>query len=153
VIEEVVNSFYHHLMQLQESGKPWQQVLIIKHHPMNRGHCNYTQFIRTLSKALGIEKHVVYVHDIKLPFLLPQIKGCVTVNSTLGLQALFHGVPVINLGRSFYDKPRITFQGSLDQFWANPGMVDQEVLAQFKRHVISKSQIAGCLYDPASTIV
>jgi len=152
VIEEVVNSFYHHLLQLQEQGKPWQQVLIIKHHPMNRGHRNYKHFIRTLSKALGIEKHVVYVHDIKLPLLLPQIKGCVTVNSTLGLQALFHGVPVINLGRSFYDKPRITFQGSLDQFWVNPGKVDAQALAQFKHHVISQSQIAGCLYDPISTI-
>jgi capsular polysaccharide export protein len=105
-----------------------------------------------LSKALGIEKHVVYVHDIKLPLLLPQIKGCITVNSTLGLQALFYGVPVINLGRSFYDKPQITFQGSLDQFWANPGEVNAHAIAQFKCYVITKSQIAGCLYDPASTI-
>jgi capsular polysaccharide export protein len=152
VIEEVVNSFYQHLFQLQEQGKPWQQVLVIKHHPMNRGHRNYKDFISTLSKALGIENHVVYVHDIKLPLLLPRVKGCVTVNSTLGLQALFHGVPVINLGRSFYDKPRITFQGSLDQFWANPGEVDAQALVQFKRHVIANSQIAGCLYDPSSRI-
>jgi len=152
VIEEVVNSFYQHLLQLQEQGKPWQQVLVIKHHPMNRGHRNYKHFIRTLSKALGIEKYVVYVHDIKLPLLLPLIKGCVTVNSTLGLQALFHGVPVINLGRSFYDKPQMTFQGGLDQFWANPGEVNAQVLAQFKRYVIAKSQIAGCLYDPSSII-
>ena len=151
-IEDVVNSFYHHLMQLQQQGKPWQKVLVIKHHPMNRGHRNYKHFIRTLSKALGIEKHVVYVHDIKLALLLPLVKGCVTVNSTLGLQALFHGVPVINLGRSFYDKPRVTFQGSLEQFWIDPGVVDALALAQFKRYVIAKTQIAGCLYDPASMI-
>ena len=152
VIEEVVNSFYQHLEQLKAAGKPAQQVLIIKHHPMNRGHRNYSHFIQSLTKALGIKKQVVYVHDIKLPLLLPQIKGCVTVNSTLGLQALFHGVPVINLGRSFYNKPGLTFQGSLDQFWMNPGAVNQTVLAQFRSYVISQSQIAGCLYDPASQI-
>jgi len=152
IIEEVVNSFYQHLLQLQEQGKPWQQVLVIKHHPMNRGHRNYKHFIRTLSKSLSIEKYIVYIHDINLPLLLPLIKGCVTVNSTLGLQALFHKVPVINLGRSFYDKPRITFQGSLEEFWANPGVVDTPTIAQFKRYVVAKSQIIGCLYDPASTI-
>jgi capsular polysaccharide export protein len=76
----------------------------------------------------------------------------VTVNSTLGLQALFHGVPVINLGRSFYDKPRITFQGSLDQFWEHPGTVDPIAVAKFKRYIIANAQIAGCLYDPASFI-
>ena len=152
VIEEVVNSFAQHIAQLRDQGKTCRQVLIIKHHPMNRGHRNYRHFIRSLTKALNIEQYVVYVHDIKLPLLLPQIKGCVTVNSTLGLQALFHGVPVINLGRSFYDKPGLTFQGNLHQFWSNPGEVNQETLAQFRSHVIAHSQIAGCLYDPASQI-
>jgi len=152
VIEEVVSSFKHYVIQMQKQNPTMQPLLIIKHHPMDRGHRNYQLFISSLTQSLGIEKQVVYVHDIRLPLLFKNIKGCVTVNSTLGLQALFHGVPVINLGRSFYDKPRITFQGSLDQFWEHPGTVDPIAVAKFKRYIIANAQIAGCLYDPASFI-
>jgi len=152
VIEEVVNSFYDHLLKIKKGGRPQTIFLIIKHHPMNRGHRNYQNFITTLCRALGIENQVLYIHDIKLPLLLPLIKGCITVNSTLGLQALFHGVPVINLGRSFYDKPGITFQGNLAQFWQNPGLVDKNTLAQYRQYVIERSQMAGCLYDPSYNI-
>jgi len=144
-IEEVVNSFFLHLQTTNYQN----QVLIIKHHPMNRGHRDYREFIRSLCKSLQIQKHVVYVHDIKLPLVLPLTKGCVTVNSTLGLQALFNGVPVINLGRSFYALEGLTYQGSLDQFWNEPGSVNRATTLSFSKHVIMHTQIAGCLYDPA----
>ena len=116
---------------------------------MNRGHRDYREFIRSLCKSLQIQKQVVYIHDIKLPLVLPLIKGCVTVNSTLGLQALFYGVPVINLGRSFYALEGLTYQGSLDAFWGDPGSVNRAATLSFRKHVIMHTQIAGCLYDPA----
>ena len=144
-IEEVVNSFFLHLQTTNNQN----QVLIIKHHPMNRGHRDYREFIRSLCKSLQIQKQVVYIHDIKLPLVLPLIKGCVTVNSTLGLQALFYGVPVINLGRSFYALEGLTYQGSLDAFWGDPGSVNRAATLSFRKHVIMHTQIAGCLYDPA----
>ena len=148
VIEEVMNSFHKHLLQLNNNSLSQEVLLIIKHHPMNRGHKNYAAFITSLARSLGIERHIVYVHDITLPSLLPNIKGCIVVNSTLGLQALFHGVPVINLSASFYDKPGLTYQQGLDQFWSNPGTVNPQTARQFRQYVIQHSQVAGCLYDP-----
>jgi capsular polysaccharide export protein len=147
IIEEVINSYKNHLQSLRADIQSPKTLLIIKHHPMDRGHKNYKQFIDGLAKSLKIEPYIVYVHDIHIPSLLPNIKGCITANSTLGLQALLHGVPVINLAKSFYDKPGLTYQEGLDHFWSNPGTVNPQITRQFRQYVIKHSQVAGCLYD------
>ena len=148
LIEEVVNSYKNHLQRLRTDIQSPKTLLIIKHHPMDRGHKNYKKFIDDLSKSLKIEPNIVYVHDIHMPSLLTNIKGCITANSTLGLQALLQGIPVINLSASFYDKPGLTYQQGLDQFWSNPGTVNPQIAGQFRQYVIQHSQVAGCLYDP-----
>jgi len=89
---------------------------------------------------------VIYIHDIRLPSLLPVIKGFITVNSTLALQALYHHIPVITLGRSFFNKPGITFQGSLDEFWKSPGKVDAQKATLLRNYIICNSQVQGSLY-------
>lgn len=140
VIEEVVSSFAMY------GAKSKDQYLIIKHHPMGRGSSNYKKFIQYLSATLGIEDQVLYIHDIRLPALLPFIKGFVTVNSTLGLQALYYNVPVITLGRSFFNKPGITYQGNLDDFWGSSEVVDAKNVALLRNYIICNSQVEGSLY-------
>jgi len=143
-IEMVITSFYKHL----SLHKNLATKLIIKHHPMDRGHKNYSEFIKTLSKTLGIKDRIYYLHELDLDLILPCCIGCITVNSTLGLKALSLGVPVKNLGRSFYDKNQITSQKSLQQFWKNPGIVSGKNIQAFRQFVISQTQVNGCLYSP-----
>jgi capsular polysaccharide export protein len=143
-IELVMTSFYKHLSLDKNS----EATLIIKHHPMDCGHKNYSGFIKTLCNNLGIAKHVYYLHDLELNDVLPYCKGCITINSTLGLRALDFGVPVLNLGKSFYDKPEITSPSSLDQFWSNPGPICQQKIEAFRKYIIKETQINGCLYSP-----
>ena len=147
-IEEVITSFSKHIEESQRND-----VLIIKHHPMDRGHVNYGIFIEKLSSILAIKKHVVYIHDIHLPALLTKLSGCITVNSTLGLQAIFHGVPTINLGRSIYNKPGLTYQGDLDSFWSDQGLMNQAAVQAFRNYLICHTQVNGSLYDPNYKIV
>ena len=143
LLELVMQSFATHL---KVSNSP--DVLIIKHHPMDRGHINYQKIILRLSELLGITSHLTYIHDIRLPDLYQVVSGCITVNSTLGLQALSHGVPTINLGRSFYSKRGLTFQGQLDSFWTSEQQVDKTLVETFKSHTIRCSQVNGSLYSP-----
>lgn len=143
-LEMVLTSFYRH----HSLNKNLNTTLIIKHHPMDRGHKNYAQFIKTLTQNLGIQDQVHYLHELDLDEILPYCKGCITVNSTLGLKALVAGVPVKNLGRSFYDKFRLTSQKTLNQFWKNPGSVSHQDVLEFKNFVISQTQVNGCLYSP-----
>jgi capsular polysaccharide export protein len=143
-IQLVVTSFHRHI-QINTGTKP---ILVIKHHPMDRGHKNYSSYIKRLSATLGLEDCVYYLHNLDLDSIASKLLGCITVNSTYGLKALCQGVPVINLGASFYDKPGITFQKSLDEFWHNPATVSLDKVDQFKRFIISQTQVNGCLYSP-----
>ncbi len=141
-IEEILTSFAEHVTNSSSTDS-----LIIKHHPMDRGHVHYGSFISSLSENLGIRSQVIYVHDLTLPEILPHCKGCITVNSTFGLQSLLYLVPVMTLGRCFYDKEGLTFQGTLEEFWKNPGTVNQDIFNNYKTHVIATTQVNGCLYS------
>ena len=114
---------------------------------MNRGHEHYGSFISSLSNSLDISSKVIYIHNIALPDIFRHAKGCVIVNSTFGLQSLLHGVPVIALGRCFFAKESLTFQGDLSEFWGNPGPVNSDIFNNYKTHVISTTQVNGCLYS------
>jgi capsular polysaccharide export protein len=143
VIETVISSFSVHIQESKRSD-----ILIIKHHPMDRGHTNFRQFIQNTARLYRLERQVLYVHDVSLPALLVKVAGCITVNSTIGLQALCHNVPTINLGRSFYDKPGITFQGGLDEFWSSQAKVDVRSIRALRNYLLYHTQVNGSLYDP-----
>lgn len=142
VIELTLTSFAKHLKKSNCNDR-----LIIKHHPMDRGHVSYKTFIQNLGKLLQIQSNIIYIHDIRLPDLFRQLDGCVTVNSTIGLQTLYYGVPTINLGRSFYDKEGLTYQGSLDDFWSLKESVNRSLVKAFRNYLLHHTQVNGCLYS------
>jgi len=137
-IEWTIHSFAEHA--------PPDSVLVFKHHPMDRGHTDYAATIKACAKRFGAMGRIVYIHDAHLPSLLHRCMGLVTVNSTTGLQALFHRVPVIALGRCFYNKPGLTYQGSLDAFWNDPGAVDMSTYRRFRNYLVRVSQINSSFY-------
>lgn len=120
--------------------------LVLKHHPMDRGYRNYRNLITKLAKQLNIENRVHYYCDIHLPTLLKHSLGLVTVNSTTGIQALFHKIPVKVLGRAIYNLPRLTSQYELGRFWLNPGSVDYEYFSFYREELIAYSQLNGGFY-------
>ena len=78
----------------------------------------------TIKKLSEIYPHLIgrvfYIYDVPLPVLLRKGKGMVTINSTSGLSALLHNMPVITLGRANYDFEGLTYQGELNKFWQSP---------------------------------
>jgi capsular polysaccharide export protein len=72
------------------------------------------------------------------------------INSTAGMAALHHGVPTIACGSAIYDLPGLTYQGSLDDFWAAaPGSApDPFHFRRFRRYVIERTQLNGSFYKP-----
>jgi capsular polysaccharide export protein len=137
-IEWTAHSFAEHA--------PADSVLVFKHHPMDRGHTNYAALIEACAERFSASGRIVYIHDAHLPSLLHRCMGLVTVNSTTGLQALFHRVPVIALGRCFYAKPGLTYQGPLDAFWNDPGAVDMRIYTRFRNYLVRVSQINSSFY-------
>lgn len=120
--------------------------LILKHHPMDRGYRNYAKLIAKLAKKFHIEGRVHYFCDIHFPTLLKHAVGLVTVNSTTGIQALYHAIPVKVLGHALYNLPRLTHQHPLSHFWKMPGQVDQPYFKYFRQELIAYSQLNGSFY-------
>lgn len=137
-IEEVLVSF----VQYADS----QHHIVFKHHPMDRGYRHYGRMLGRLARQYGISERVHYVCDVHLPTLMKHSLGIVTINSTTGIQALHHGKPVIALGRAIYNLPKLTYQGTLDQFWSNPGRVNRLHYRRFRYALVHYSQLNGSYY-------
>ncbi|WP_444932168.1 capsule biosynthesis protein [Microbulbifer sp. SSSA002] len=134
-IDRVLKSF--------AKNAPADTVMVIKHHPMDRGFCHYQQLIDSLEARYGIQGRVIYCHDLHLPTLLQHALGVVTINSTVGISALLHEVPTKLLGRALYDMPGLTHQGPLASFWSNPEKVDISLFTRFHTYLYEQTQLDG----------
>lgn len=143
-----VEVFIEHVMHSFASHAPAGTLLVIKHHPMDRGYHDRTALIRMLARRFGIEGRVWYIHDQHLPTLLEHARGVVLVNSTVGMSSLHHGTPTKVCGNAVYDMKGLTFQGRLDDFWAAaPGQsVDRELYLRFRGYLIRHTQLNGSFY-------
>lgn len=137
-IVEVMESFARHA--------PDDHWLVIKHHPMDRPYTHHGRLIAAEAERLGLAGRVRYIHDQHLPTLLDHARGVVTINSTVGLQALHHRAPVITLGESVYGIPGLVHEGPLDDFWREPGVVNHELYRRFRNHLVAHTQLNASFY-------
>lgn len=139
-VEEVLGSFARHA--------PADTALVIKHHPMSRGYTNYTALITQLARTHGIVERCFYIHDQHLPTLLKHARGVVVINSTTGLQALNHRVPVKAMGNAIFNMPGLCHQGELDMFWheAPNSAPNAKLLRRFIDYLTARSQLSGSFY-------
>ncbi len=140
MIGEVMGSFAEHA--------PQDAALVFKHHPMDRGYCDYTALIGERAGGLGIGERVLAIHDLHLPSLLRHARGVVTVNSTVGLSAVHHQAPVKVLGVAMYDIPGLTAQASLADFWQRPEPPDADLYQDFVTYLRATCQHNGNFYRP-----
>ncbi|QKX15821.1 capsule biosynthesis protein [Microbulbifer sp. YPW1] len=134
-IAEVIRSF--------AEGAAEHELLVIKHHPMDRGFCHYGRLIKRLAREHQVGGRVVYCHDLHLPTLLKHAKGLITINSTVGISALLHKVPTITLGRALYNQPGLTHQGALSAFWSAADPVDPQFFRSFRTYLYERTQLDG----------
>jgi len=120
--------------------------LVIKHHPMDRGRKDYKKLILNLGDKYNVKNRLEVIYDLHLPTLLAHTLGTITINSTVGLQALFHKSPVKVLGKAIYDIEGLTDQKYLSEFWKNPLKPDMILFEKFRQFLINNTQINGSFY-------
>ncbi|MCY4044775.1 MAG: capsular biosynthesis protein [Cellvibrionales bacterium] len=135
----------HILSSFKQHAEP-EAMLIIKHHPVDRGHSHYGQFIRKTINQFDIKQPVIYGHDWPIPKLLRQVDGVITLNSTVGISALIHKLPVKVMGNAFWDLPHITDQQPLDDFWQKPTKPNSLFVDRFIYAIANETQIKGSFY-------
>lgn len=122
---------------------PDDALLVVKEHPLDNGIINWRRVVYDAARHHGVVERVVLIEDCDLQDLLDRTKGLVTVNSTSATFALGCGVPVIALGRSVYDMPGLTHQGSLEAFWRDPTPPDAAKYEVFRRVVAHACLLPG----------
>ncbi len=134
-IEDVVSSFSRYAHASDH--------LAFKHHPRDRGYNHYGALIDLLAERFGVAGRIHYFHDGALSIFLRASRGVVTVNSTVGIQALYHAVPTKVMGRTFYNLPGLSDQQPLDAFWACPQPSDRSLFYKFYTYMLSTTQVNG----------
>ncbi|MGB3109129.1 MAG: capsular biosynthesis protein [Psychrobacter alimentarius] len=137
-IDESIASFAKHADQ--------QQLLVFKHHPLDRGHRDYRELVSSLSERYQVANRVFYGCDMHLPTLMKHSIGMVTINSTTGLQSVYHKKPTKVMGRAIYDTPKLIDQKALKDFWKRPESPDNEFYLRFREYLIEQTQLNGAFY-------
>lgn len=123
--------------------------LLIKNHPLDMGLIDYAKVIRSICARLDLDGRIDYVESGDLTALLGAARGVVTVNSTVGAQALLQNCPTVALSDPIYNLPGLTFQGSLDDFWTQARQPERELFRRFRNTVIHTTQVNGGFYSRA----
>ncbi|MDD5065169.1 MAG: capsular biosynthesis protein [Phycisphaerae bacterium] len=141
-ILQVLNSF-----ALYAPKDTW---LLVKHHPLDRGYHDYASLIKRIAQHHNVVSRVKYIHDQHLPTLLKHARGVVVINSTVGLSAIHHDIPLKVCGIAIYDFEGLTYQGSLEQFWDESEKFesDRNLYNRFRGYIVKHKQINGNFYRP-----
>ena len=121
-----------------------KDLLMFKHHPIDRGRKNYKEFILQQAEELGMTKRVIVVHDLPLPICLKHAKGTITINSTVGLSSILKGIPTITLGKAIYNIEGLTNKHlNLNKFWTDYTKPDHKLALKFRQYIIKTTQLNG----------
>ena len=137
-IDEAIASFATHAHN--------KHLLVFKHHPLDRGHRDYGDLVASLAQRYQVANRVFYGCDMHLPTLMKHSIGMVTINSTTGLQSVYHKKPTKIMGRAIYNTPKLTDQQPLDSFWQQPTYPDNEFYLRFREYLIEQTQLNGAFY-------
>lgn len=125
--------------------------LLVKVHPLDPGLRNWRRRVARAAAAHGVADRVHYLGAGDLDAMLRQGRGCVTVNSTVGIRALQLGSPVHALGDALYRIPGLAHDGPLDAFWSAPPP-DAALADAFLRAIAAHLHIRGVYYaEPGLT--
>jgi capsular polysaccharide export protein len=105
-----------------------------------------------LAAKAGVAERLDFIDGGDLAALLAGAKGCVVVNSTVGLHALQAGCPVKCLGVALYDIPGLTHQGPLGTFWEAPRRPDPDDVAALVRVLAATIQVRGDFFSPGGRV-
>lgn len=137
-IEQVIASFAR--------CAPAEAMLVVSEHPLDTGVVNQREVTQAAAQRAGVSQRIIYLECGTPMDLIQKARGMVTVNSTVGIQALAMGVPVKTLGEAIYDMPQLSDQRQLDDFWPQPQAPDSETFAAFRQVVGQATQLNGSFF-------
>lgn len=144
LVKETIDSF-------ARAAPPGTQ-LVFKIHPMERGHNRLTPAIRRLARAARVADRVKVVETGSLGLLARHARGMITINSTSGLSAIYHGIPLLVIGEAIYAHPRLAIcargEPSFDRFWRATHVAHPSVRQHYLDWLRQEALKPGDFYHP-----
>lgn len=128
-------------------GAPADAHLLAKVHPLDPGLKRWSRRLARLAAEAGLDGRV-HLMDGALP-AEPAIlasRGVVTINSTLAVQAIALGRPVMALGRAIYQVPGLSWLGPPDGFWQAAAAPEPVLAGAFIRAIAACLHVRGRFY-------
>lgn len=97
-MEELLDHVFEAVQQYNEDFNKHMKI-IVKEHPEDISRYNYKE----LKKRYKDQNEVIFVKKYDVKKLIRHAKAIVTINSTVGIEALAMSKPVITLGEAFYN--------------------------------------------------
>lgn len=124
--------------------------LVFKVHPLERGHFRHGPLIRAKAEALGIGDRVDVIETGSLGLLARHAAGMITITSTSGLSAIYHGTPLLVIGEAIYANPRLAICANgapdFDTFWSTRHTASTAARASYISWLIKMSLVPGDFY-------
>lgn len=128
------------------SHAPAAALLVFRQHPHARGGPGHRDLIFSLAEAFGVRSRVFHMVEGDTPYLAQHSLGTVLINSTVGLQALERGSPLVVLGDAPYKQAAFTFMGDLDDFWHERQRPESVATGRFLAQVKNLTQAPASVY-------
>jgi capsular polysaccharide export protein len=129
---------------------PAESRLVFKVHPLERGHCGSQPLIFQTARAFGVEDRVDIIDTGSLGLLARHAAGMITINSTSGLSAIFHGIPLLVVGNAFYAHPDLVICGrgepDFDAFWTSRHVAAPSLRQAYLNWVRHEALMEGDFY-------
>ncbi len=138
-ISEIYKSFAKHASS--------ETKLVFKRHPFDNNVIDWPSIIYRIASEFGCRDRTLVIDGGDLTRLLKGARGCVLVNSTVGMEALKHGIPVKALGIAIYDIAGLTDQRILDDFWNAPLQPDPDLYQNLVKLMAHTIQVRGSFFN------
>lgn len=137
------------LKSFAQSAPPTHR-LVFKIHPLERGHSRDHHLVRQTARMLGVEDRVDVLDAGSLGLLTRHAAGMITINSTSGVSAIYHGVPLMVVGAAFYanDALATCARGNpdFDSFWTGGHVADERLRRRYLAWIRHSSLKPGDFY-------
>lgn len=144
------NKLIAHSLRSFADSAPKGTRLVFKIHPLERGHSEHSKLIMSTADSLGIGDRVDVIESGSLGLLTRHAAGMITINSTSGLSAIYHGVPLMVVGKAVYSCPELATcaEGDPDfaQFWTSKHVASARLRRRYLNWLKSVALVPGDFY-------
>ena len=124
--------------------------LVVKIHPLERGHTAARKTAMAGAERLGVAGRVDVLETGSAGLLVRHAAGVITINSTTGLSAIFHGVPLLVVGKALYSHPALATcadgQPDFDRFWTGGTVADPGLRRSYLDWIRHEALLPGDFY-------